>query len=678
MFFSLVVLFASASAALLAIEVQLQEPTYTEGVLKTTKGGIITAEGIRIQAREIRYTRKEEGETKVIEAFAEGDLLIEYQGQFLVGKKFLYDFVHHTGTLWEGRSADGIWFVGGERIDLQENGNLFLQNAFVTTCEGQDNLWEFHAKTVEISPGRQVNASHATLNFFAIPVFWIPSFKTGPGFISDSPLNYQVTWDRGLGPRATIRYRILSYNDFNLYTRLDYRLSKGLGGAIESDYLSKDKNTIFTTKSYGAHDKVVYDESTQHRYRLQGLFSHTSLDDKTQAHLTYDKFSDLKMISDFSDDDFEVATQKRTRFLLHHYRENGFGTLIVEPRLNTFESINQKLPLAKAGIKTFAIGSSGILSENNFYAGFLDYVYAHDLLHSHPGLREVHAGRLETRNRLYRPFTVAHLHATPYIGIAALFYSNNQQAVSIGQGTLLYGGDLFTSFHKDYRTTRHTVEPYLRYEGLSKPKASLSEHYVFSIDDGLYTLNSMRAGIRNIWPGMFLDLYSYAFFFNHTFDKTFPKVYGQACWTKPSYKVEGQVCWNIEENLLDFCNTMTEITINEDIAFAVEVRHRSRFDWRKADHENFLVDMARPIDELRKTSLSDGRNTWLQRIQVRLSPKWSCHISSHYGWGRGSEPAYCGFKIDALGLIACKWQCKFSFTHTTNDDRFTVQMQLNK
>ncbi len=168
------------------------------------------------------------------------------------------------------------------------------------------------------------------------------------------------------------------------------------------------------------------------------------------------------------------------------------------------------------------------------------------------------------------------------------------------------------------------------------------------------------------------------FFSNHTFDKTFPKVYVQTSWTKPSYRLEGHVCINTQENVMDFCNVMTEITINEDIAFALEMRHRSRFDWRKADHENFLLDMARSINELRHTSLSDGRNTFLQRIQIRLSPKWSCRLSSHYGWGRQNEPAYCCFKLDAITLITCKWQCKFSYAHTTNDDRFTMQMQLNK
>lgn len=670
-----------------SIEVQLKEPSFSDGVLTTHQGGVVTAEGIRIQARSITYTNKTEQGNKIARIEAEGDLLLEYKGQFLTGSKLDYDFMTHTGSLLDGRTAYGIWFVGGDSVRLEEDGSFTLKNAFITTSESQANTWDIQSKRVTLSKDHVLSASNIRLNLANIPVLWLPTFKSNLGFVADPPIRYKLLWDKGVGPRATVRYRILSLEDFNLFTRLDYRIQKGLGAALESEYYAKNHDTTFVTRSYGAHDKVVYDEHGLKRYRLQGLLSHKSSDKRTNVYMTYDKFSDLKMISDFPSSDFEINTQKRSRLLVTHQEDVAFGSLDLSPRLNRFESLNQKLPLVKGGIRPFAIGKSGILFENFVSAGYLDYVYARDLLHKYPTLHETHAARLETRNRLYRPFSLGPIHCTPTIGAVGLFYNNNPDHTSIGQGVITYGGSASAPFYKKYEKARHTVEPYIDYQGLTHPRADLKEHYTFTIEDGLYQINSLKIGLKNILsfadssifsPDLSLDLYTYAFFQEKTFTKTFPKQYLSFSWNQPTYSCEGTTCWNREESVLDFCNLLTKVTVSEDTAFITEFRHRSRFDWRKADHENFLVDMARPIPELASSPLSDGRNTLLGRLQVRLSPKWNCQFSSHYGWGRGSEPAYHSFKVDTTTLLTSKWQLKFSYMHTTNDDRFSMQIQLVK
>ena len=669
------------------LEVNLKEPVFSDGVLKTTQGGIITSKGMRIQARQLAYTNTTIEGTKVVKIQAEEDLLLEYEGRFFIGSKLEYDFINHTGTLFNARTADGIWFVGGDTVELKADGSFLLQNAFLTTCESQENTWEIRSKAITLTDKHLLTASNIHLNLFHIPFLWLPSFKSNLSFVSDPPIRYRITWDKGIGPRATIRYRVFSWKEFNLFCRLDYRITKGLGGAIESEYFAENKRTSLVTRSYGAYDKVVYDESGLKRYRLQGLFNHLSLNEKTSTHLSYDKLSDLKMISDFPTSDFEVDTQKRTRLLINHQENFAFGTLNFEPRLNPFESCNQNLPLVKTGIKPFSLGSSGIISENSASGGYLDYVYAHDLLHSHPTLHEIHSSRFEMRNRLYRPFCAGPLHFTPAASVIGIFYGNNEHGTSSGQGLITYGANLSSPLYKSYPSCRHTVEPYCNYLSLTKPKSPLQNHYIFNMDDGLYQINSLRIGVKNnlsfssaslFSPNLSLDLYTYGFFKDSTFTETFPKGYISAIWNRPFYAIEGHSCWNFEENLLDFCNMLTEVTVNEHAAFVLEFRHRSRFDWRKADHENFILDMARPIDELLNSPLSDGRNTLLGRLQVRLSPKWTCHFASHYGWGRGREPLYSTFKIDATTLLSSRWQLKFSYLHTTNDDRFAMQMQLAK
>jgi len=667
------------------VEAHLKDPTFSNGVLSTNEGGIVTAKDIRIQAQKISYTNSTKNEEKIIKIQAEGNLLFSYEDQFFTGTFLEYDFITHTGYLLNGRTAQGIWFIGGDCIHLNEDGSFCVENAFVTTSESQDNSWDLRSKKIEISKDLSLSASKIRLNLEGVPVLWLPSFKFNLGFASDPPIQYKVVWDKGVGPRATIRYKTFSTEDFSLFTRVDYRLQKGLGAAIETEY--KTDNTTFTTRSYGAHDKVVFDEHGLKRYRLQGVLSHESDDKKTHIDLTYDKFSDLKMISDFPSSDFEINTQKRTRLLMNHQEEVGFGTIDVSPRLNRFESLNQKLPLVKAGIRPFAIGDSGVIMENFVSAGYLDYVYASELLHKYPTLHETHAARVQTQNRIYRPFQLGPIHFTPTLGVIALFYNNNPRHETVGQGVITYGGYLGAELHRHYTSVRHSIEPYTTYTGLSHPKARLANHYVFSIEDGLYQINSLRIGIRNTLsflnsslfaPNLSLDLYTYGFFPHTTFTKTFPKQYLALSWTGPSYYIEGTTCFNSQELVWDFFNILTKVTVSADTAFIFEFRHRSRFDWRKADHESFLVDMARPIEELINSPLSDPRNTFLGKLQIRLSPKWNCQFSSHYGWGRPSEPAYHSFKIDTTTLVTSKCLLKFSYLHTTNDDRFSCSLQIAK
>jgi hypothetical protein len=182
----------------------------------------------------------------------------------------------------------------------------------------------------------------------------------------------------------------------------------------------------------------------------------------------------------------------------------------------------------------------------------------------------------------------------------------------------------------------------------------------------------LRAGVRNtlfssrrspLLPRLSADLYSYLYFFNPNLPKTVAKIGTAIGLDFPSVAVRGNFAWNPEELVWDFTNVKTEWTVNEDLAFGLEFRHRSRFDWRKADHESFILDFARSPSELLITPLSDGRNTFLTKVQVRLSPRITCHFQSHHGWGRKIQPGYNAAKLDISTLLSCRWLFKLSIQY---------------
>lgn len=499
----------------------------------------------------------------------------------------------------------------------------------------------------------------------------------------DSPVHYKVTWDKSLGPRISARYRLYSWEDLSLYIRGNYRVGHGGGAAFESEYLTEDDRTEFITRSYGS----INDKSTpiQHRpnhYRLQGLYRTASLDGRTHTLLTYDKISDEKMIGEFRSDDFEINTQKRTRLFIDHKERDSFINFRLQPRINWWQSLNQELPSVTIGLKPFTFGSSGIIMQNWVNASYLDYVYATNL---HQFIPNTHAARMQTTNQIYRPLPFKFFTVTPEAGIIAIFYNNNPRQHSIGQAVGTYGCLVDTRLTKNYSRFSHVFRPYASFQGLTRPTASLPQHFIFSIEDGLNRINALRLGVQNslykrkydcLFPSIDTNLYTYSFFGHRGYLTTFPRAYADIDLEYPSQRTHIGFGWNMQERVVDFINVQMAWTVSQNLAFLVEMRHRSRFDWRKADHNNFILDVSRPLHELLQSPLSDGRNTLLGQLQVRLHPLWTCHLSSHAGWGRRNEPAYHSEKIDVYTMIATSWRLRVSLMFSRADIRFDWGIKL--
>ena len=111
---------------------------------------------------------------------------------------------------------------------------------------------------------------------------------------------------------------------------------------------------------------------------------------------------------------------------------------------------------------------------------------------------------------------------------------------------------------------------------------------------------------------------------------------------------------------------------------SLEFRYRSSFDFRKANHENFILDVSRNQYELADSPISDKRNTILTHLYFRLNPFWACEIHSHHGWNRKLEPPYNEFKIDLYTMLSSSWKVRLSYQHNEVNDRFSWAVSLVK
>lgn len=666
------------------ITVDLREPSYSNGVLTTEKGGVITAAGVRIQAMHLCYTRQLVNQEPVLTIEAEGELLVEFGEYIFVGDKLFYDFQKKEGVIYNGKTAIVPWFFGGERLELRPDGSYLIYNGYVTTSEKDEPEWGIYSGLVYVKNQSYLSAQNVQLRLWNYAVLWIPSLRANLNSIFDSPIRYRFRWGGRQGPRFGLTYEIFSWEQWKTFVRFDYRLTRGPGGGIETHYRSLDHKTTFRSINYLAKDSSLIHPHDKARYRFEGNLQKLMNDDKTNILLTYDKISDKDMPSNYHDWDFDFDVAERTQLLVRHQEVNWISNFYTRVRLNSFQTVKEELPTLEVHFKPFEFGQLGVVAENWASASYLDFKYSKYLPHVH----NYCSTRFEYQPTLYRPFNYGQfLTLTPEIGAVTIVYGNSPEKEEEWLALGKVGCQAQTQLYRYYGDFKHIIEPYAFYRYYSAPTSSPHQHYIFDIEDGWTRLNYCALGIRNnfyakretsnIARVLSTDLYAYAFFDTDKIKQTIPRVYANAVFfSNPSLKHVLNSAWNLERHQIDHFNFRTEWTYSADFALAAEYRHRDSYCWRKVDPDNFFLDMFHSEKALRHSPLSDRRDTLLLHCFYRFHPNWAFEISSRQGWDRLREPSYLEYEIDLLTTIQTAWHLRFSFQHRENDNRFAMYMNV--
>jgi len=663
--------------------VDLCQPVFSDGVLTTENGGIISAPNLRIQATHITYTNKKLEDFPVSSIIAEGDLIIEFSDYVFVGERLEYDLINHCGIIHNGKTMIEPWFFGGKTIFLLEDGTYTIHDAYATTSSNIHPDWMISSDIATISDDHELYAKNAKFKILNLPVFWIPSFTTNLDSIFDSPIHYDVKWGSRQGHRIETAYEIFSWNNFKTFMRLDYRLKRGLGGGFETFYRSPDRKTSFNSVSYVARDSSIIHPGQRFRYIFQGVGDSLLMDDKVSIHLVYDKISDIDMPTDYYDSGLELKTAGPTELLIRRQEDSWIANLNTRVRVNNFQTIKQELPSFETTLHPYDIAKTGIINDTVFKASYLDLVYGNNQLYDH----DYGSTRFELSPLFYKNFRLGEFNATPEAGCVAIMYGNSPGS-SVKYLTLgKFGLNVNTDFYRYFNNHKHVITPYVNYNFFTAPTVSPNHHYIFDIDDGWYRLDMMRFGFSQsfyrkldngfITRPFYADIYANTFFDTHTFPQVIPKAYADAIFNTFSFLQHSiHTCWNFNQNELDYYNVRTEWTVNADIAVSVEYRHRSPFDWRKVDHTNFILDSYRTVEQMRHSQLSDRRDTVLFHLFCRFHPCWAFQVESRHGWNREFEPSYNEFEIDLLGNLPSAWNFKLSYQHREDDDRLSVSMSI--
>lgn len=665
------------------ITVDLREPVYCEGVLKTDKGGVINGPNLRIQARKIVYTRMMNEDQPIYTIEAEEDLMLEFGDYVFVGDRLEYDFQTGTGIIYCARSGLAPWYVGGEVIYLLEDGSYRIENGFITTSDNLEPDWHISAEEATLQEERYLRARNVKFRLFKTTLFWLPSLSLDLQSISEIPVRFTFGWGGRQGPRVGMSYEVFSWNGWKTFVRLDYRLNRGLGAGIITSYHSPDNRESFETINYLARDSSIFHPHEKYRYRFQGAYHNQLFDDQLTIDFTYDKLSDKYMAIDYADQSLDIETAGRTQLDVRRQADAWISNLMTRVRVNSFETVKQELPSLLTTWRPFEIGATGIIADHKLEMSYLNFAYANNVVDVH----DYSAIRLFHQQQLYRPFACGPLNITPEAGSTLIYYGNGPHHDDDWVVLGLFGCNINAPFYRYFGVSKHVVVPYANYQYFTFPTTSPDDHYIFDIDDGWYRLDMLRFGTTHnlyykddtgcVRRYFFTDLYANAFFDTETIPQAIPKIYLRSIYS-PCLTLRHTIetAWDFSENEMDHFNIRTQWTVNPDIAISGEFRYRDAFAWRKVDRDNFILDSFRSIEELLRSQVSDRRCTFLIHFFYRLHPNWALEYEARHGWHQRDHTRYNEFEIDLHGNITSSMRAKLSFQHTESENRLAVYFSV--
>ena len=651
-------------------KVNLNKPEYKDGVLSSHEGGVLTMPDLKVQAKHISYHTLS-SKTRSHSIIASGNLMVRHQGKWFVGDKFEYDFTKGTGQIKNGITRINLWHVGAKTIRLFPDKTIGIEKGYITTSDDKNISWKINVGNIKIDPSEEIVAKNITFRVKDTPLFYLPYFKSNLNSFKNSPVNYGLDWETGLFPKFSMRYRIYSYNDLNVFFRFLLRPTKGLGGAIETHHQTPSGNRSFLTRSYIDHDAFFRDNDpnkARTHYRFQGKFLATA--SNLDFDLCYDYLSDRNLQTDFKSTNFVLNTAKKTKSSLTYTSPYGIAGADVALRVNSFDALKQKLPETFFLSNTFLLGNTGITNQNTFTCSYLDYVFAKDV---ESAVGDFSSLRASTLNHFSLPFNIGMIRIAPRVSLEGIFYTRTQNNTPDIQALVRYNCRTSINAKNHFKNISLFHTPYVDLHGITQPTLKPDTPYIFGINDGLAKLLYLQSGWQEsiflhnsplFVPNITFNLYAYSFFLTDIFGMTTPKLRFDMVYRFPRVKITSRTGWNFQTKSFDFNNFEIAWTYNEHLALKTEFRHRSPFYWRRANHNNFIFEVVRPIDQLTRSPLSDGRNTLITKLQAKVAPLWTAKIESHIGWGRGNNLNYNEVRVHVDTIISTCWKLKMVFTHS--------------
>lgn len=617
------------------------------------------------------------------DAYAEGDVSLFQDGQFLTGKTIHYNFQSGQGSIDECHAYVQPWYGYGKVVRRISEDEYQVENGYVTTCDYTKPHTSIRAKQIFIYPGDSVVAHNPVFYLYDTPAFWAPYAKFS---LTDdeSPYNLVPGYSSDWGVFVLSAIDVYKTKNIRVTPMIDFRSKNGLGVGTTLAYDLPSARARGETVFYYAHDNdpdwvLNSDDSIKDRYRVT-LEHQQDLSEDTALTVKFNKQSDEDIVDNFFREEYEDDIQRENYLDITKAEEKFQISLRAEPRFDKFYTVVQRLPEFSVDAVDQRISDTPLFYNSHSSITNFDYRFSDDPLTADQvdqGIPEpeipdpIKSLRVDTYHEISYPKKYfKFLNFKPWAGFRETFYSKAPSEASTFQGTgVLYdtdgdgvldqelaseirgpedknvwrglftlGAETGTKFWKvwDYYNNtfkinklRHVFEPTLTYQYFSKPTRTYADEvyafdqYDFFNETSMFTLMLRNALQTKRGEGEDVNLFDIKFYFDMMTSRNKFNGYEHRAFADDHYS-SAEVTDGFDKLL-------------NDVFIDAEFRP---LDWQRLDFEGYLRpdDPAR-LDEwntdyyvycddvvslaLGQRYLVDDSNLWTTEFNVQLNDDWA-------------------------------------------------------
>lgn len=661
--------------------IDLVNPVYNQGGLFSSKGGVIWAEGFRLQATEIFQKQTPEG--SIVEA--KGEVMLFLNGYLLTGDHLVYNLSNRSGHFHNSAIGFGNWCVGGRKITLFADQSIQIEKAWISSDPSTESSWKVAASRVVLEKSQRINFKNLSIRFFGLPVFILPRLFTTVKNIQNQPVDYDFVWKGSKKRKIGLRYRFYESESIELWTRLEYLIGRGPGVGVDAS--AHFDNSKIQMNNFVARDSSIVDPNLQTRYRFKGHYE-KPLSDTASFNIFYDRYSDSDFPSDYPYLDFDHFQQGETKIVLRDQKPSFIHQVTQKVKINPFQTVKKQLP--SYFYTPHSIQSPWNSPWENWMswrfqarAEYLSYDF-----HNRSPFDNYHSSRLSLQGFADIPMSKAGLHITPSVGykISSYNQSNTGTGATVVAPTATLNAQM-TWIQPGVYT--HSIEPFARTLWVGNPLKSVDEHYVFDQRDAITKQLVQHVGVSQTWhkgthPLAGLTLQS---IWIKTGQETLPFPSTTASF---SQHFELQCDWYVtdrwhlvnqaelssQEMGPNSWNIRSEHTWSKRFANSFEFRTRNSKSWRKSSFDDFSLESYRNPAALSNSPLSDPRKTILSRWIYRPTPNWAFRFDTAHGWKRENSRAYAQYCMGISTDLSTGWRLQFQISKTPEEWDWRIRIDL--
>jgi LPS-assembly protein len=254
-----------------------------------------------------------------MQVIASGNIQVRAGEDVLAGSRLELDLARRTGTLTGGYLflKQNNYIINGEKIQKTGENTYRIENASVTTCDGDPPDWLISGKTVKVTVEGYGVIKGATLRARNVPILYLPYMvfpaktkrQTGllfPELGSSDRWGYFINqpffWAIGEHSDATAYYHLMGKRGHKFGGEYRYYITQDAGGAWQADYFKDrkvDDGTGDSSKKWGYTDDDNLRPDDKRYWFRGGHYQPLPLDFKSRLEL--DWVSDQDYLVEFKE-----------------------------------------------------------------------------------------------------------------------------------------------------------------------------------------------------------------------------------------------------------------------------------------------------------------------------------------------------------------------------------------